>query len=333
MSSFPFVIVLISTILFVGGCAKKPEEKQLKKKDKNITVQLEGSVYPAHAQTMIVGETTGIVNKIYKKAGDYVHKGEVIFSLDASDLIRKKQTVEKKIALRQEDLRVYESLISETSPKTYKSIALQQLEKVARLYAENYVSEKELNDARKLYADALYDFAQKSYDKNKQKSAVAKDLAELYYEKAKLERMIKNANYTSPIDGFIQKLEIEIGSAVRTNDKVGRIIDLDTVVIRAGLAAGLYPFVKVGDKVRIDFVTTPTFRVRSTIQKISPVLNSDVGGMVIEIPVPNQNYILQEKTGALITIYLTKEQQEFVKKYFWGRHTSWMKTVHIKSNE
>ncbi len=315
------------------GCAKKPEEKQIKKQDKNITLQIEGVVYPVNDTSIIVGETSGKIDKVYKEEGEYVHKGDLIFSIDATPLISKKKSIERKIALKKRDAYNYGRLYGQTSPRTYKNIGIMELEKVSRLYAQNYASEKELNNARRAYADAVFGYTQKAYAKTRHSIETKQDLTDLYTTRDHLSAMIENAKYRSPISGFIQKLSAVVGKTVRTNDKLGRIINLDRVVVRAGLAIGLLPFVKKGDRVKVDFVTTPPYSAWAHISSVSPVMNEDAGGAVVTLELPNKNYILQEKTGALITIYLSKQEQEYVKKYFWGRHTSWMKTVHIKSNE
>jgi len=69
--------------------------------------------------------------------------------------------------------------------------------------------------------------------------------------------------------------------------------------------------------------------VTSTIKQISPIVNPTFGSMTLDIVVPNQNYILQPGTRALVTIELSKEGQARVKKYFL--HNNKDRVVEIQS--
>lgn len=132
----------------------------------------------------------------------------------------------------------------------------------------------------------------------------------------KLEYQLKHADAYTQTDGFVANLRLNKRESIGTNRKVCSIVNIDKVIVKAGFATGLLPFMHIDQKVNISFITTPPYNADTLISKINPIVNPKFERMTVEMIVPNPNYILQEGTSALITILLPKEGQKSVKKYF-----------------
>jgi multidrug resistance efflux pump len=117
-------------------------------------------------------------------------------------------------------------------------------------------------------------------------------------------------------DGYLIGSKIKVGSLVAKNSSMGTIINIDNVTVKAGLAPGLYPFIKKGESVHIDFIVTPPYSIDANITRIIPVVDPEFGRMVVDIELKNFNFILQDGMKAMVKIKLKKEYQEKVREYF-----------------
>jgi multidrug resistance efflux pump len=197
------------------------------------------------------------------------------------------------------------------------------LNKITRLYAEGYATESELTNAKRDYFNLKKDYDNIKYNNQNKNEAfkLSKDskLILLKQKQAQLEKIkskIKNATVISEDDGYLVDSEIKIGSFVEQSAKMGSIVNIDKIILKAGLAPGLYRFVKAGDKVKVDFIVTPPYSVETTITRIIPIVDPKFGRMIVEIELDNKNYILQDGMKAMVQIKLKKEYQDIVRKYF-----------------
>jgi RND family efflux transporter MFP subunit len=314
------VIFTIIAILLIVGCAKTKEERAIKNSDNNITLQLEATIYPSKQDSILAG-ATGFVKKVYVKNGDRVKKGDLIYELD-TELI--------KLDIKRLEYDI-QSLKKEQNQKgnDYNlpavNMAAIELKKVAALRSKGAVNQFEEDTYIKNYITALNAKKTATTSEEATKRAIASDEVAI----AKLKYALKHANVKADIDGFVVNLNVQKGESVTLNQKVGDIINIDNVIVRAGLAQGLLAFVSKGEKVKINFITEPPYSQMAKIARINPIIDKKFQNMAIDIIVKNKNYILQPGTKALVTIYLTEEQQKKVKKIFYDRKD---KVIQIPSN-
>jgi len=314
-------------IILLSGCAKSQEEKELKVSDNNISIRIEGAVYPTQRQD-IISSSAGKIKHLHIKYGDRVKKGEHIYSLD-KELIRldiqNKQTEIASIQKIKNNL-----AINSTHTIADVNLAAIELKKIALLKSEGYVQNFEQNNYKKNYINTLN--TQKSQDTSRYEKLKTLDasLSAKKIELQKLQYQLKHADGYANINGFVADIQVQEGETIGNDKKVCTIVNLDKVIVRAGFATGLLPFIRVNKEVDVSFVTTPPYQTHSTIKKISPIVNPTFKSMTLDIVVPNNHYVLQEGTRALVTIKLSKEGQESVKKYFL--HNKRDRVVQIQSN-
>jgi len=109
------------------------------------------------------------------------------------------------------------------------------------------------------------------------------------------------------------------------------VINIDKVVVYGALASGLYQFVKEGQKVKVSFLTTPSIQRMGIVDRIVPVVDPELGRMIVQIPLKNPDYALQPSTKALIEVTLSKSAQGKVRKIFYESDQR-SKYIDIKSN-
>ena len=311
MVKVKYLSLLVIFIIFFG-CAKTREEKSLKMIDDNLTIRLEGIV-SAGKNEKVLANVGGYVKKIYVQNGDKVKKGDKIYELNKEllymDIKKLKQDIKKSERLKN-DLKYQYSSISAIN------LSAIELKKVAFLHSKGYVSDFEEDSYKRAYITNLSQLKNNKVSFNEKIEALNSDIADKKYRLEKLNYALKHNNAVAPINGFITNLNISKNQLISANQVVCNIIDIDEVVIKAGLAPGLLPFVHKGQKVRINFVTSPSYSMISEITNINPIIDSKFQTMTIKIKAKNKNYILQNGTRALISIYLPKNSQKQVKEMF-----------------
>lgn len=315
-------------LLFFSGCAKTPEEKELKVSNKDIKIRLEGIVLPIQKQD-VISSATGYVEKVYVKNGDRVKKGDILYSLDKELIKLDIENLQVQIDSLE---KIRDNIISKSSMDgsvPAANLAAIELKKMAYLKSKGYISAFEENQYKKNYINALYNNNTNQANNFEKIKNLNSEITNKKIELKKLKYQLKHADGYAQIDGFVAGLDLSPRESISDSTKVCTIIDIDKVIVKAGLATGLLPFVHKNQKVKINFVTTPPYSTTSKIKQINPIVDPKFDKMTVEIVVPNNNYILQEGTRALVTIDVGKKAQEEIKKYFL--HNKRDKILEIKS--
>ncbi len=323
-----FLVLNMSLIFLFFGCAKTQEQKELKNVDNNINIRIEGVVYPVREQKIFVS-VSGYVKQIYVRNGDKVHKGDLIYRIDKKLLNLKVQQIREEIvSLQKIRLRAVQGLSMDGSISAV-NLAARELKKMAYLKSKGYVNTFEENNYKKNYINAMFE---NRANKNNNFDKIEKLNTEIMSKKIELKSLqykIDHADVHALINGFVTKLNLSVGEFLNEDFPVCNIVNLDNVIVKAGFAVGLLPYIQVGQKVRVNFVTTPPYHIYTKIAKINPIVNPKFDRMTIDIKVPNKNYILQQGVRTLVTIPLTKQAQKEVKKYFMSNNKE--TTLEIKS--
>ena len=306
---------LLFVFIFFVGCAKTKEEKAIKKVDDNITIRLEGKVFPIEDR-QVLSMGNGYV-KLYIKNGDVVKKGDLLYELD-DKLIQMKI---KKLNQEIKDLYAKKHrLEAESKNDEALNLSAIELKKVAYLSSQSAVSEFEANSYKKAYISNL------NRAKNDEKAVKARieeiklSIKDKKYQLELEKYALKHLKGYAPTSGFITNINVNENQKISQNQVICRILNIDRVIVRAGLASGLLPFVHKNQKVKIDFVTTPPYSVKSVITKVNPIIDKDFDLMTVDINIKNHNYILQNGVRALVTIDLPKKAQQKAKEIFYIRH-------------
>lgn len=323
------LLIVLFVVLFSTGCAKSQEQKELSIKKNSIDIRIEGAVYPVHKQ-ILISSVSGYVNKVYVKNGDRVKKGDLIYTINKQPLLLDIKNTEQEIAALKSIRRHMLSSRTADGNIYAVNIAARELKKIAQLKALGYVNSFTQNRYKKNYINAMYSnrlASQNSY-KNLKDLDTSIKTKEIALEKLRFE--YRHADMYSRINGFVAGLHVSVGEEVSANSKLGDIVNIDKVIVKAGFATGLLPFIHLHQKVHADFITTPPYSTTAYISQINPVVNPKFQRMTIEMTVANHDYQLQEGTRALITIKLSKQGQEEVRKYFLNNKRDHM--FEIKSN-
>jgi len=327
--TFLFLLPIFASLFIFSGCAKTQEQKELKLTDNNVSIRIEGAVYPLEKQN-IISAVAGYVKNVYVKNGDRVKKGDIIYSLDKElinlDIENKKIEISTLEKIKVHTLK--KNTVDGSLPAI--NLAAIELKRVAFLRSKGYLNKFEENTYKKNYINALFSNNQNNNTDNFEKiKNLSKQIMSSKIDLKKLEYRLKHADAYARIDGFIAGLRLSKGESIGTNRKICSVVNLDKVLIKAGFSTGLLPFIYKNQKINISFVTTPPYSTSAVIQQVNPIVNPAFDRMTVNAIIPNPNYILQEGTRALVTISLSKKGQDKVKKYFLNNNKN--TTLEIKS--
>ena len=323
------LFLFILSILLINGCAKSQEEKELKISDNNVSIRIEGAVYPIKRQD-ILASSAGKIKHLYIKYGEKVTKGKRIYSLDKELIklnIKNKQIEIASLIQVKHHLFLNMHVASNTEAI---NLAAMELKKIAQLKAEGYVQDFTQDIYKKNYINILNSQKNQNSANYEKLKTVEVSLLTKKVELQKLKYKLKHADSYANIDGFIANIQVQEGEIVESDKKICTIVNLDKVMVKAGFATGLLPFLHVNQMVDISFITTPPYTLQAKIKQITPIVDPKFESMTLNIIVPNKHYILQEGTRALVTIKLPKEGQKSVKKYFM--HNKKDRVIQVQSN-
>ncbi len=313
MNTIHTIISVILITLFGAGCAKSIEEKQLVKDEDNITIKLEAMVYPSINQE-IISPFEGRISKVYKKNGSLVKKGDLLFQFELKDSLIDIDNLKDEIKIIKMQLNMLEK--NKNLKDDMAENAKAYLEKITALHADGYATESELSNALKDYYTQKNTNKEKLYTTHQNRNQLLIQLNEKKSTLKKAQLNSKSATVKSNYSGYLINSNIKVGSQVAKNSIMGSIINIDNVTVKAGLAPGLYQFIKEGEQVHIDFIVTPPYSVDANITRIIPVVDPEFGRMIVDIKLKNSNFILQDGMKAMVKIKLKKEYQKTVREYF-----------------
>ncbi len=309
-----FISAILVGIL-LGGCAKTAEEKEIKKSKEGITIRLEGEVYPSKKED-ILATTDGRVQKLFIKEGDKVKKGDLLIKFETSVTRYDIDKTQKELEYLLDFKRFLQRSKKHSINLAMVNIARLNLEQISKLKAQGYSDNKELNNAKAAYASSLHSRYSEEELRQEKLHQLNDRINIVQNELRKLRHQLRMSEVRSDISGFVTNIKTQPGDFVNRGSTLGTIVNLDRVIVKAGIAPGLLPFIKKGKRVKIDFITTPPYHTVAKISRVVMVVDPDFGRMTAEIELPNKNYLLQEGTKALVTVYLDKKEQEFIKEHF-----------------
>ena len=199
--------------------------------------------------THVVASVPGMVKEIFKGLGETTKAGEVLATLQSSEMAE----------------------IKSTYVSAYKNLGLQKelYERDERLWKQKIKAEIQFIQVKNLYENAKINLEQ-----SKQK-LLALSMTEAQIQKLP-EQTIPLNIYTidSPIEGKVIERHITLGEVISGNKQVFVIANLDTVWVNLAIPAEDLPKVKKDQKVEV-FAHQGEKIYSGIIMYVSPVINED----------------------------------------------------------
>lgn len=257
---FPVAMLLVFLLVASAGCGKKTETADSRSKDVRGTtgmaslttiprlVTATGSL-EAEKSVLVSTRMMGWVNKVHVREGQTVSKGDLLVSIDDSDLRAKKSQAEAGI-------------VEATAVLTN---AEKMAERFEKLYAEKSVSKQQLDDVLT----------------GRDRAAAGLKMAEAGLTEVNVH--LSYLNVTAPVDGFVSRKMIEEGDMANPGMPLVSLESSGAMKVVAHLGEKDVTSVKLGDPVTIDITSLDGTVFTAPLDKIVPAANPGSRTYDIEI--------------------------------------------------
>jgi multidrug resistance efflux pump len=296
------------------GCAKNPEEKQIKLSKDVIEIVLEGVIEPTD-EIQIFAPTTEKLKAVYVKNGAKVAKGDVIADYDIQEM----KIAYRKAVIDQERARIASRYdrVAYNENKENIANAEDRVVKTHELYKTDNASLSELKYAEDAYLNirnadinARNAYRREEYQNAKARSQALKDVERARLDVEKAQYNLAHGRIVAGISGYVTDLNMFPDKSVGQGEMVGKIIDIDNLNLKGNFSPGILRYLKVDMPVDISCLTTPPYKNKAMIKRISPVIDSKTRRMTIDIPLKNEHYLLQPGEKCVISINMSKKEAE-----------------------
>lgn len=261
-------------------------------------ISTEAILYP-HDQAAIVPKAPGPIKKFYVTRGSRVHAGEVLATIEDSDL--KGALAESQGAYQQAEA-TYNSA-SQSAEHDLK-IAKEQFEAAksvydsrVSLYKQGAASQKDIQDAQIALSQATnqYGLAQQQYNLKSAQGQLTSAKGKL----ASAQAQVDYSTIVSPIDGVVTDRPFFAGETPPAGAPILTVMDLSKVVARAYLTAGQAAQLHVGDAAALVPENTDT-EIEGKVTVVSPAV--DPNSTTVQVWVEAANPGGRLKPGSTVSL-------------------------------
>jgi len=317
--------VALAAALIVSGCSGAEEEVYLQPRapqtetvEKRLISAPAEQVANAVAGTVwdVTVKVSGEVMQVFKKRGEYVEKGDVLFTIDSA---------EAESALRKSELNL-------KNAREMNKTSRQNLEDNLAAAQANYDNvRKEYNRIRNLYDDGLVDQRQvdqlkdqldqaeralravqdqlAAYDEQAAAAQIQLETAEIAVEDAR--RYLEYFTVRAPGSGILTDFYLEPGQMVSAAmGRVGQIQQVNPIKLQTELTESNYRLVKGKRELVYYHPDQPEKKMAAPISYLAPIMSAITKTYTLELEIPNPDFAIQP--GERYMVLLTTEEEEHV---------------------
>lgn len=293
------VAFLVIWLTFVKGPSNKTEFKTQKLTRGNITETITASGIINPISTVSIGtQVSGTISEIYVDYNSEVKKGQLLALIDPD-------MFEATLAQRTAALEIAKAEVDVV--KNDIVYYQKHLERIKKLKASNYSTDKELEAAQRDYDNAIVQLALREAQVKQADAAMQYAQTELNYTKI-----------ISPVDGIVISKSIEVGQTVAASFSTPELfsvaedltkMEIDTSVVEADISK-----VKEGQTVEFSVDSYPdvTFVGKVTQVRNEPITVSNVVTYSVIVEIDNRENKLKPGMTANVTIITNKKDDALI---------------------
>lgn len=253
----------------------------------------------------VVPKSAGKVANVNVKVSDKVTQGQVLFTLDSSEL--KSQLDQQQANLNQQNASLQKTQDSslqqqvlqasqtvQSSQLTYND-AKNYYEKMQKLYGTGAISKQDLDTATLKYNNAgvALSSAQDNLNIIQQKvGPESVSVAQAQVQQAQagvdlIKTQIGNYTVSAPIAGIVSAVNIHVGEMSSSSATAVSIIDSNTLLAEINVPSSLVSKIKVGQNVTVKITDSSEKTAAGIIDNISPEADSKTQSYLVKIKIDN----------------------------------------------
>jgi len=295
-----FLVTVLALTLLIG-CSSEEKKEDISTEEEYVPVEIEtssvrtisdevsfsGKVYP-DKDIMVMPKIPGKVSSVKVQVGSEVKKGDVLFTMDSSDI--QKQVDQAGVAL-EGALNGYEMT------KERIDNAKIALERTKQLYAEGAVSQAQLEQAQLAASDKSLEASKAQLNQTQVAYSQAKDA-------------LNNSTITSPLNGVVASINIEAGEMASNAQPAMTIVAIDKLYVQINVTESSINKLKEGQDVRIIIPSVSDTDITGKIDSISPTPDLRTQLYPVKIFIENKENLV--KTGMFAKVSLNINSRENV---------------------
>ena len=231
----------------------------------------------------VTSKVSGRLQAVSVRLGDPVRKGQVLATVEDSELREQVKQAQASYAVAEATIRQRDADLQ---------FAQTSLERSRNLFGRQLIPRQTLDDAEARY----------------QASTAQLDLARAQFEQARarldeLRITLDNTRIASPVNGFVGRRDLDPGAFVNSNSAVLSVVDITVVRLVVNLVEKDLRRVQVGAPAVAEVDAFPGEMFRGRVARIAPVLDPATRTAGMEIELPNPSHRL--KPGMYARVRLT----------------------------
>ncbi|CAH2215044.1 efflux RND transporter periplasmic adaptor subunit [Tepidibacter aestuarii] len=293
------VVIALTLTMALSGCGKKEEAspveekfvsvetKTSKKQNIDVKTTLSAKVKPIE-EADIVPKIPGKVTSVNVEIGKKVNKGDVLFTIDKTDLVNGVKSAQAAYDIAAANLK-----------RTEEQIRNAQInyERMKSLYEEGAISKKDFEQ---------YELQASSTNLDAVQAQVNQARVGLENAQSKL----NDATVTAPISGIITAVNVNEGEMASSAQTAVSIANMNKIVIDTNVSEYLINKIKVGDIVDISIKSAGKENFQGKITALSPATASNSMTYPIKVEIDNKDRII--KPGMFANVNLVTDKKENV---------------------
>lgn len=219
----------------------------------------------------VASQVDGVVQRVWVEEGDLVKEGQVLCTLDETQLQIRLQSAQQRLA--QARLQLEKGRIRQEKTAVQIHNTQEELNRYRKLYEQKLVSEREVAQLRYRLDELEHD--------QRLSSSEARELThrvdELEAEIKQITLEISRCQVKAPFSGHIIQRMVEVGRTVRTLEPLFKLGDFSPLYADVHLPEGEARQVRPGQPATISLGVDQSLRVPGRVVRLSPVVDQATG--------------------------------------------------------
>ncbi|WP_042332782.1 efflux RND transporter periplasmic adaptor subunit [Desulfosporosinus orientis] len=313
--------ILLAVLMAIGlltGCSgKKPAETVA---EKYIPVEVEtvgnktlintaivSGKISSETEVAVIPKVPGKVESVNVKVGDIVHKGEVLFTLDKTDLNTAYQLAEASYQNSKEQWEAAKTSLERTKAIAAEKIADAQktYNNTKALYDAGAASKTQLDQAELGLKELKSTYEGQIDQLSIQASDSSLNLVEVQLTQAR--DALDNATVTAPVDGMVSQVNVQVGNMATSTQAGVSLTDISSVYTTVSVAENLVNRLQQADVVKVSVPSVSENSFEGKIENISPSADSQSHLYPVKVVLENADGLI--KPGMFTKVELTTDKK------------------------
>jgi RND family efflux transporter MFP subunit len=249
----------------------------------------------------IASQVEGIVQKVHVEEGDVVNEGQVLVTLDDTQLRIKLELTEEKLA--QAKLQMDKARIRREKAEAQIGHTRIEFERYGKASREGLVSDKEVAQYKYKLDELIHDERVAGSEVREFQHRVAELEAEI--SQCKLD--ISRSQLKAPFAGHITQRAVNIGQRVRAMDTLYNVAVFSPIYADVFLSERDTRTVRPGQAASVRLGSDDTAVVQGRVERISPIVDQSTGTVKVTVALQPANGF---RPGAFVRVDIRTDTKE-----------------------